>query len=84
MAQKRWKCTDCGEPFDDWRNFAANNHPDWDGYRYCGTCAENYERCSICGELRHLRDMRQAYCVDCRRAYDRDRWARQRAAWGVS
>jgi hypothetical protein len=30
-----------------------------------------------------LADMRQSYCKTCRRTYDRDRWARQRAARGV-
>jgi hypothetical protein len=74
MARKGRNCADCGEPLE------------WPGVdlpilAYCGACRVNYESCSRCGELRHLRDM-QVWCVDCRREYDRDRWARQRAARG--
>jgi hypothetical protein len=75
MARKGQNCADCEEPLE------------WPGadlpiLAYCRACRVNYDSCSRCGELRHLRDMRQVWCVDCRREYDRDRWARQRAARG--
>jgi hypothetical protein len=72
------------------RRTAASNRAEYAamwpgrGYEFCATRRENYELCSKCGELRHLRDMRQVWCVDCRRTYDRDRWARQRAARGLT
>jgi hypothetical protein len=72
MARKRGICPDCGEKLK-W--------PEWQVV--CSRCRENYDTCSRCGELQRLEDMRQAYCLNCRRSYDRDRWARQRAARGV-
>jgi hypothetical protein len=77
MPRKRPICADCGKKLQD---FEADS-------RYfqgrCADCRKNYEGCIRCGEIRPLADMRQSYCVDCRRSYDRDRWARQRAARGV-
>ena len=77
MAKKRPICVDCGKKLQDSELFA---------YYFqgrCSACRENYGGCIRCGEIRLLADMRQSYCVDCRREYDRDRWARQRAARGV-
>ena len=74
MARKGRNCADCGEPLE-WG-------ADLPILAYCQACRVNYDSCSRCGELRHLRDMRQVWCVDCRREYDRTRWARQRAARG--
>jgi hypothetical protein len=76
MSQKRRKCADCGERID---SFQRVTDPD-----LCWSCRQNYNGCQRCGRLVPLERMRQSYCVDCRRAYDRDRWARQRAARGVS
>jgi len=75
MSQKRRKCADCGERIE---SFAWKTDPD-----LCMACRQNYDVCGRCGRCVPLADMRQSYCVDCRRAYDRDRWARQRAARGV-
>ena len=72
-------CADRGEKLPQ----HVREFPAYFGGR-CDSCRQNYERWITCGELTHLRDMRQSYCVDCRRTYDRDRWARQRAARGVS
>ena len=76
MPKKRPICADCGKKLQDFEDFAY-----YQGR--CTNCRENYEACIRCHEIRLLADMRQAYCVDCRREYDRDRWARQRAARGV-
>jgi hypothetical protein len=76
MARKGRNCADCGEPLE----WTAADLPI---LAYCRACSVNYDSCSRCGELRHLRDMRQVWCVDCRREYDRDRWVRQRAARGA-
>jgi hypothetical protein len=77
MPRKRPICADCGTKLQD---FEVES-------RYyqerCRACRENYEGCIRCGELTHLRDMRQSYCRSCRSQYDRDRWARQRAARGA-
>jgi len=80
MARKRRDCADCGEPLSKSRNEWAAMWPDFVAYQYCETCVENYTTCSRCSGLHHLRDMSQAYCKSCRRAYDQDRWAKQRAA----
>jgi hypothetical protein len=77
MPRKRPICADCGGDLQDHEATAS-----YYGGR-CSGCRENYESCRRCGELRRLEDMRQSYCVDCRREYDRDRWARQRAARGA-
>jgi hypothetical protein len=77
MAQKRRSCPDCGKRLPDSDLYAIEH---FGASPLCASCRVNYESCSRCGQLRHLRDMRQVYCVDCRREYDRDRWARQRAA----
>ena len=77
MPRKRPICVDCGKKLDN---------PPVGASCYqgrCPACRENYGSCIRCGEIRLLADMRQTYCVDCRREYDRDRWARQRAARGV-
>lgn len=75
MPKKRPICADCGNKLQDLEKLAY-----FQGR--CSDCRENYT-CRRCGEIRVLEDMRQAYCVDCRRSYDRDRWARQREARGV-
>lgn len=79
MTRKRRNCADCGEPLPKNLIELAASWPGR-GYEFCRACRENYTTCSRCDGLHHVRDMRQAYCVDCRRAYDRERWARQRAA----
>lgn len=76
MPRKRPICADCGKKLEDSEVFAYN-------HGRCHTCRKSYGTCIRCGEMRRLADMRQSYCVDCRREYDRDRWARQRAARGV-
>jgi hypothetical protein len=80
VARKRPNCPDCGKRLTDSQidvieHFGAS--------LLCDTCRVNYDSCSRCGNLRRLEDMRQVWCIDCRRSYDRDRWARQRAARGV-
>jgi hypothetical protein len=80
MARKRPNCPDCGKRLTDSHIYAAEN---FGGSLLCDTCRMNYDSCPRCGRLRRLEDMRQVYCVDCRRSYDRDRWAGQRAARGV-
>ena len=77
MPKKRPICSDCGKKLEDFEADA------WYYRGRCRACRENYDACIRCHEIRLLKDMRQAYCVDCRREYDRDRWARQRAARGV-
>jgi NMD protein affecting ribosome stability and mRNA decay len=67
-------CVDCGRTQD-----ASEFYGFW-GSQLCHTCRVRYDRCARCNQATPLEDMRQAYCVDCRRAYDRDRWARQREA----
>jgi hypothetical protein len=81
MARKRLSCPDCGKRLTDSQVYVVEN---FGGTLLCDTCRVNYDSCRRCGELRLLRDMRQTYCVDCRRSYDRERWARQRAARGLS
>jgi hypothetical protein len=76
MSQRRRKCADCGDRID---SFAWETDPD-----LCTPCRQNYDTCRRCGRWFPLADMRQSYCVSCRREYDRARWARQRAARGVS
>ena len=76
MPKKRPICADCSKKLQDFEDFAY-----YQGR--CGACRENYEACIRCHEITPLRDMRQSYCVSCRQQYDRDRWARQRAARGV-
>jgi hypothetical protein len=76
MAKKGRKCADCGEALD---SFHPMTDPD-----LCSACRAKYDSCVRCSRLVPLAQMRQSYCVDCRRAYDRDRWAAQRAARGVS
>jgi hypothetical protein len=76
MSQSRRRCADCGDRID---SFAWKTDPD-----LCTPCRQDYDTCRRCGRWIPLADMRQSYCVDCRRSYDRDRWARQRAARGVS
>jgi hypothetical protein len=80
MPRKGRNCADCRESLE-W-TARADDLERWPILAYCQACRVNYDSCSRCGELRHLRDMRQVWCVDCRREYDRDRWARQRAARG--
>ena len=70
-------CVDCGRTQD-----ASAFYGFWGG-ELCHTCRSRYEQCAHCRRAIPLEDMRQAYCVDCRREYDRDRWARQRAARGA-
>jgi hypothetical protein len=81
MAPKRVNCPDCGKRLPDSFIYVAET---FGGSLLCDACRVNYDSCSRCGNPRRLEDMRQAWCVDCRREYDRDRWARQRAARGVS
>jgi NMD protein affecting ribosome stability and mRNA decay len=69
-------CVDCGRTQD-----ASEFYGFW-GSQICHTCRVRYARCARCNQPTLLEDMRQAYCVDCRRAYDRNRWARQREAQG--
>jgi hypothetical protein len=76
MSQRRRKCVDCGDRID---SFAWKTDPD-----LCTPCRGNYDTCRRCGRWCRLADMRQSYCVSCRREYDRARWARQRAARGIS
>jgi hypothetical protein len=76
MSQKRQKCADCGERITSFQR--VTDPP------LCMTCRQNYDGCRRCSRLVPLAQMRQSYCVDCRRAYDRDRWAAQPAARGVS
>jgi hypothetical protein len=71
MAQKRPVCADCGQVIPAWHMIRHGLCPD---------CAGNHAQCTRCGEFRRLEDMRQSYCVDCRREYDRASWARQREA----
>jgi hypothetical protein len=75
MAKKSRRCADCGERID---SFYPITDPD-----LCSPCRAGYDSCVRCRRLIPLADMRQSYCVSCRRTYDRDRWARQRAARGV-
>jgi hypothetical protein len=75
MAKKSRRCADCGERID---SFYPITDPD-----LCSPCRAGYDSCIRCRRLIPLADMRQSYCVSCRRTYDRDRWARQRAARGV-
>jgi hypothetical protein len=72
MTVKTQGCADCGEKLSEIRISFDLIH--------CSACAENYKRCSRCGESHHLRDLRGAYCRSCRADYDRARFARQRAA----
>ena len=58
---KTFDCPDCGKKLQD---FEANSSY-FQGR--CGDCRKNYGACIRCGEIRLLEDMRQAYCVDCRR-----------------
>jgi hypothetical protein len=81
MARKSPICLDCGKRLSASHVYVMKNYG---GAQLCDTCRVNYDSCSRCGDVRHLEDMRQAWCVDCRRSYDRERWARQRAARGVS
>jgi hypothetical protein len=76
MAKKDRRCADCGEALD---SFHPMTDPD-----LCSTCRTGYDACVRCSRLIPLARMRQSYCLDCRREYDRDRWAAQRAARGVS
>jgi hypothetical protein len=76
MAKKGRVCTDCGEALD---SFHPVTNPD-----LCSVCRAKYDSCIRCSRLIPLADMRQSYCRSCRRTYDRDRWATQRAARGVS
>jgi hypothetical protein len=76
MPKERPTCADCGKKLSE---VEARWSPDYYEGR-CRACRGDYETCITCGDLRHLRDMRQSYCVDCRREYDRARWARQREA----
>lgn len=78
VARNGPSCADCGRKLQD---FEADYPYYFHGL--CEGCRTNYASCIRCGEIRPLKDMRQSYCVECRRAYDRDRWARQRAARGV-
>jgi hypothetical protein len=80
VARKRPNCPDCGKRLTDSQIYVAEHFV---GTLLCSACRANYYSRSRCGELRLLEDMRQAWCIDCRREYDRDRWARQRAARGV-
>jgi hypothetical protein len=77
MPRKRPICADCGKKLE---GFEADSSY-YQGR--CRDCRENYEACIRCHEIKPLEHMRQSYCVDCRREYDRDRWARQRAARGA-
>ena len=80
MARKRLNCPDCGKRLTDSQIDAVEN---LGASLLCDRCRVNYDSCSRCGKQRRLEDMRQVWCIDCRREYDRDRWARQRAARGV-
>jgi hypothetical protein len=75
MPRKRPICADCGEKLES--SHWATDPP------LCSICRRNYAQCVTCQRYVPLADMRQSYCVDCRRSYDRDRWAAQRAARGV-
>jgi hypothetical protein len=74
MPRKRAICADCSKKL---QGFEADS---WYYQGRCQDCRKNYEACIRCHEIRPLKDMRQSYCRWCRSAYDRDRWARQRAA----
>jgi hypothetical protein len=78
MTKKSPVCADCGERLDPW----LLSQMDYFG-GLCDQCRKDYDQCVTCRRWVRLADMRQAYCVDCRRTYDRDRWARQRAARGI-
>jgi hypothetical protein len=83
MTRKRPTCADCGERSSDW-NRLYPVAPD-DEIQVCTGCRfRNYDGCRRCGRVFRLEDMRQAWCRWCRSVYDRDRWARQRAARGLS
>jgi hypothetical protein len=75
MPRKRPICADCGGKLE---SFHWVTDPP-----LCSTCRRGYGQCVTCQRWVPLADMRQSYCVACRRSYDRDRWARQRAARGV-
>jgi hypothetical protein len=77
VARKRPNCPDCGKRLTDSQIYAAEH---FGGTLLCSACRVNYDSCSRCGQMTRLEDMRQVWCIDCRREYDRDRWARQRAA----
>jgi hypothetical protein len=80
MARKHQDCLDCGKRLSDSQIYAVQN---FGGTPLCDSCRANYDTCTTCGKLTHLRDMRQVYCRERRKQYDRNRWAAQRAARGV-
>jgi hypothetical protein len=80
MARKPRDCPDCGERLTAGQIYAVEN---FGGTQLCDRCRAGYDQCSRCGNLRLLRDMRGAWCKTCRSAYDRERFANQRAARGV-
>lgn len=80
MARNRPNCPDCGKRLTDSQIYVAGT---LGGTRLCDACRVNWDRCSRCGKLTRLEDMRQVWCRSCRRQYDRDRWARQRSARGI-
>jgi hypothetical protein len=86
MSKKPRLCADCGRELTRdqvyvLEHFGENSRG---APRLCPDCRRNYTTCSRCGQWTHLRDMRQVWCKSCRSEYDHDRWARQRAARGVS
>jgi hypothetical protein len=77
----RQACIDCGkkfEPSEFWGISVGTLRGE--AARVCRDCSVDWQECVRCHQATRLEDMRQAYCVSCRRAYDRDRWARQREA----
>lgn len=83
MPRKRRTCADCGKQPTEWQGGLNPVAPD-DDIEVCAGCRfRNYDGCRRCGRVFRLEDMRQAWCRWCRSQYDRDRWARQRAARGV-
>jgi hypothetical protein len=78
---KKEACIDCGREFQSSEFWGLDRGTHiGEIARLCTACIVDWGVCARCRRATRLEDMRQVYCLDCRRAYDRDRWARQREA----
>jgi hypothetical protein len=84
MSAEKRACIDCGKKFEP-SEFWGIRVGSFGGEsaRICRACLPGWQECARCHQATRLEDMSQAYCRSCRRQYDRDRWARQRAARGA-